>query len=201
MSEVVERREELLEKVVDVLLAKGISGLSLRPLGEAVGSRARLLIYHFGSKEELLSLALDRVRTRIYVAINELVAREGIDSLEDFLRMFWRWALEETNQRYFRLLFEIDGLSMHESEVVPAKSRGAGVDRWIEALGKRLNQLSVAPERRRGVSTLTLAAFTGLLHDYFSSGDLVRTTEGVEFLIEALVPKTTITTGKTREGY
>ena len=49
-----ERRDELLEATAAYLLRNGVAGLSLRPLAAAIDTKARLLIYHFGSKEQLL---------------------------------------------------------------------------------------------------------------------------------------------------
>jgi AcrR family transcriptional regulator len=198
MDESMDRREELLEKIVDVLLANGISGLSLRPLADSVGSSARLLIYHFGSKEHLLAFALERVRSRIETAVRELMEKENAASLEEFLQRFWKWAIQEPNQRYFRLLFEIDGLAMHEYEVVPAKDRVAGVNKWIRIFERKVDQLSDTPEGQRGAATLILAAITGLLHDYFATGDLKRTTAGLNFLIESISNQRSTTTHKTK---
>jgi AcrR family transcriptional regulator len=198
MNERIVRREELLEKIVDVFLTHGITGLSLRPLADSVGSSARLLIYHFGSKEELIAVALDRVRSRITAAVGEVVMRGNSASIEDFLCVFWKWAIQETNQRYFRLLFEIDGLAMHENNVVPEKDRVAGVNRWIQIFDGKVEHLSDTADGRRGASTIILAAITGLLQDYFNTGDLKRTTDGLNFLI-ALLSDQAITTNKKRK--
>jgi AcrR family transcriptional regulator len=186
MAETLARRDELLEKIVDVFLAEGIANLSLRPLSDKVGSSARLLIYHFGSKEQLTALALDRVRARITKAVGELLAVRHAESLEDFLRVFWKWAVKATNQRYFRLLFEIDGLAMHESNVVPVHDRIAGATGWLKLFEKRVEGLADSASDRSGASTLIVAAINGLLHDYFATGDLKRTSAAIEFLIRML---------------
>jgi len=186
MAEAIERREEILEKIVDVFLAEGIAGLSLRPLSAAVGSSARLLIYHFGSKEELIAAALEQVRLRITEAVRELLQRAHAESLGDFLRVFWEWAIQETNQRYFRLLFEIDGLAMHEGKIVAEKDRVAGATGWLKVFERRAEELAETAEGRSGAATTIVAAINGLLHDYFATGDMKRTTAGMEFLIEAL---------------
>lgn len=199
MTDTIERREELLEKIVDVFLEKGISGLSLRPLAAAIGSSARLLIYHFGSKEELLAAALDRARTRIANAVGELIERQKTDSLEDFLRVFWKWAVQDKNQRYFRLLFEVDGLSMHGGTIVPPKDRGAGVNRWVKIVEKKVERLAGTNEERRAASTIVVSAVDGLLHDYFATGDLKRTTAGLNFFIEMLSNQAVTTQSKSRK--
>src|SRR5258706_10044550 len=59
-----ERRDELLRRSRDYLLAHGVADLSLRPLAAAIGTSARLLVYHFGSKEALVTAVLDDVRHR-----------------------------------------------------------------------------------------------------------------------------------------
>src|SRR5579871_2264732 len=113
MVEISERRDELLEKIADVLLADGLAESSLRPLAEKVGTSARLLIYHFETKEKLIKCALAVVRARIEHSLQSQAARKRPDNLKAALTMFWDWATEESNQDYFRLLFEVDGLSMH----------------------------------------------------------------------------------------
>jgi len=199
MAETIERREELLQKIVDVLLTEGIAELSLRPLSAAVGTSARLLIYHFGSKEALIAAALEQVRSRISKAVSELLEHRQAGSLEEFLRVFWKWAIEETNQSYFRLLFEIDGLSMHEGKIVAQKDRVAGATGWVKLFEKSAEKLANTAERQSGAATVIVAALNGLLHDYFATGDLKRTTAGLEFLVELLLNQTVATQRKRKQ--
>ena len=49
------RKDELIESLIAYLLENGLADLSLRPLAAGTGTSARLLIYHFGSKEDLLT--------------------------------------------------------------------------------------------------------------------------------------------------
>src|SRR6267154_4899517 len=118
--EIINRRAELLVKVVDVILLEGVSELSLRPLAKAVGTSARLLVYHFGSKEKLLTDTLEQVRQRIECSLRSLAAKDNPRSLGEFLLMFWDWAIDKPNRRYFRLLFEVDGLAMQNRARFPA---------------------------------------------------------------------------------
>jgi len=183
----VERRTELLERIVDVLLSEGISDLSLRPLAKAVGTSARLLIYHFGSKEKLLTDALELVRQRIEGSLRSLAAKEGPLSLGEFLALFWRWAIQEKNQRYFRLLFEIDGLAMQNRARFPAHFWGVGFARWRRVFETEFGQPS--DQDGAATSTFQLAALNGLLHDFLCTGDRKRTTEALYCLIDSISPK------------
>ncbi|MFD6219436.1 TetR/AcrR family transcriptional regulator [Nocardia asteroides] len=52
------KRAELLAGVVAYIATHGLAELSLRPLAAALGTSSRMLIYYFGTKEELLVQAL-----------------------------------------------------------------------------------------------------------------------------------------------
>src|SRR5215472_5116869 len=57
-------RAKLLEQIVDYILKRGLTDLTLRPLATALDTSPRMLLYFFGSKEQLLTEALALVRTR-----------------------------------------------------------------------------------------------------------------------------------------
>ena len=59
-----ERRAKLLDEIVDYILSNGLAGLSLRPLAAGVNTSPRMLLYFFGSKEQLISDALAQIRFR-----------------------------------------------------------------------------------------------------------------------------------------
>lgn len=186
MKEATERREILLGKIVDALLAEGIADLSLRPLAKTVGTSARLLIYHFGTKEQLLTDALAEVRLRIETSLRELTKKKLPESLESFLLMLWKWALKESSQQYFRLLFEIDGLAMQKREKFSDEFWGAGFSKWIGIFETSFGLLAQGPGGRPGAATLVLAALNGLLHDFLATRDRKRTTAALHFLIEKM---------------
>ena len=56
------RRAELLDACYGYVLAHGLAGLSLRPLAAATGTSPRVLLYLFGSKENLVRDVLARAR-------------------------------------------------------------------------------------------------------------------------------------------
>ena len=64
-----ERRQELLEAVVEYVLKNGLTGLSLRPLAKGVGTSARMLLYHFESREKLLALIIDTIREQLRLSL------------------------------------------------------------------------------------------------------------------------------------
>ncbi|MGW3949754.1 TetR/AcrR family transcriptional regulator [Streptomyces sp. NPDC004752] len=77
------RRTELLDACYAYLLEHGLLGLSLRPLAAATGTSPRVLLYLFGSKDELLRELLARARrdqmTLLATALDEQT-REQTDA-------------------------------------------------------------------------------------------------------------------------
>ncbi len=180
------RRDELLEKIVDALLAQGVSDLSLRPLAQQVGSSARLLIYHFESKEKLLSEALERVRERIQEELRKLAANERPRTTEDFLLMFWRWATAKPNQGYFRLLYEVDGLVLQGREKFSEAFPDRGIETWLRLLEEIAAEPAHGRSGSRAHATFVHATLNGLLQDFLATGDRKRTTEALQVLIGVL---------------
>ena len=57
------RRAELAEAATDYVLEYGLIGLSLRPMAAALGTSDRMLLYHFGDKDDLIATVIRRPRT------------------------------------------------------------------------------------------------------------------------------------------
>ena len=82
-------KAELLEGIVEYLLRGGLQDLSLRPLAEALGTNARMLLYYFGSKENLVVEALTAAQARQQAVLQNQPPSSG-DPTEG-LRRFWGW--------------------------------------------------------------------------------------------------------------
>lgn len=98
-------RETLLPPMAAHVLEHGLGGASLRPLAKAAGTSDRMLIYHFGNKEALItqllghiaaiySAALDaalggaRARTRQECAVR-ILAVGSQPAMQPFLVLWW----------------------------------------------------------------------------------------------------------------
>ncbi len=181
-----DRRAELLERIVDELLASGVGDLSLRPLAERVGTSARLLIYHFDSKEQLVAAALSQVRARVQTSLSARAVRAKPQSLRDLLLMFWDWATEAANQRYFRLLFEVDGLAMFDRISFSDEVKRANSATWTDGIERAAATLSREGELFSAHSTLIMCAFSGLLQEFLSTGDRETTTAALLALVDLI---------------
>lgn len=172
------RRDELLEATVRYLLENGIAELSLRPLAAAIGSRARLLVYHFGSKEQLLVEAMGLIRSRAKDALDAMMtAQAGSTDLGVLVRALWKWSTSTQNRPYLRLFFEMHGLALQYPRQYASYLQGS-IDSWIDLLTSTLAR-ALGRTRAATMATLIVGVIDGLLLDALATGDWKRTGRAV----------------------
>jgi AcrR family transcriptional regulator len=181
-----QRREDLLEAAIEYLLNNGIANLSLRPLAAGVGSKARLLIYHFGSKDALVADAMIVVRERVQNAFAEVV-HNGVGLLpSQIITTFWKWATAVEHQQYLKLFFEVHGLALQGPAQYGPYLEGA-VASWIEMMASALPD-RLPQKKRHALATLAVGAVAGLLLDYLSSRNQPRTSEALAIFAKSFDP-------------
>jgi AcrR family transcriptional regulator len=185
VAAVTARRDALARAASRYLLQHGVGGLSLRPLAAATGTSARLLIYHFGSRERLLIAAMAVIREDLRAEVRRLLDdapdAEGLDQL---VRRFWRWCTLRRHRPYLRLIFEVHGLALQAPDAYAGYIHGA-IAHWIELLSARLEP-RVGRARAEPTATLIVGMIDGLLLDYLSTKDLRRTTAAMELFAARL---------------
>jgi AcrR family transcriptional regulator len=94
------RRDALLQAAAAYLLRHGVAGMSLRPMAAAIRTSARLLIYHFGTKERLLIDAMGVIRAQARGGVEAMLRDALVDDqpgdLGDLVRGFWRWCRQRS---------------------------------------------------------------------------------------------------------
>src|SRR5579872_5379380 len=159
---------ELLEKTAAYILENGVADLSLRPLAKAIGTSARMIVYHFGSREHLIESALQAILGRIQ--------KDFVDSQRSVLD-FWKWALRPKNQSYVRLIFEVHGLAPRNPRIYGGYARAA-IGSWKSIL--------LARGYDDVQATAIIALFDGLLMDFLATGDRKRTTRALQLALRKL---------------
>jgi AcrR family transcriptional regulator len=178
------RRGELLERVADHLLAQGIARFSLRSAAELVGTSARMLVHHFGSKEQLLSEALSLVRTRQL----ELVANARTKPVAMFDQVFhdaWRILAGAEYRSYFLLNHELIALALREPRRYRAFLKST-TEEWRSGLSGALLAQGCSPEEASALSTMYLATLRGVLLDLAVTGDAFRVEKAIELVAAKL---------------
>lgn len=173
-----DRKDELRDQALEYLMDHGLADLSLRPLGEAIGSSARLLIYHFGSKEGLIATVMAELHARNQQSFTELMHKtQGKGGLE----AFWNWVVSPKNRRAVRLLFEVQALAMQKPDTYGQYLEDSSAG-WIDLIAQALPP---GPDNR-ALATLCAAVIDGLVLEYFATHDLARTTRALKLFLAML---------------
>jgi AcrR family transcriptional regulator len=177
------RRAGLLERVVDYMLVHGLADLSLRPLAAALRTSPRMLLYFFGSKEQLLADALSECRARLQREFT--VALSATYSRREQLRLAWTvWSSEESRKTLW-LFFEAYALAMRNRKRFPGFLEGLVKD-WLPFFEKAVAAGGVEPDRVKPVATLILATTRGLQLDVLATGDQARVDGAFRELLDLL---------------
>lgn len=162
-------RGRLLQATIAHLAEQGVSTLTLRGLAEAIGTSHRMLIYHFGSKEELLVEVVRAVEQRQREALSALELDPSLSPL-DMMRRFWDRVADPKLWPYERLFFELYGQALQDRPGTTALLNGI-IDTWLEPLMALGVQQGLRREEARGNARLLLAVTRGLLLDLLATGD------------------------------
>jgi AcrR family transcriptional regulator len=154
------RRNELLDALIDALGKGGIGGRSLREIGAAVGTSHRMLIHHFGSRDELLLAIVQEVERRQAGLLAEMTA----DPAEAFAEM-WADLRRRENRPLERLFFECYARAAQGEEPF-TRLLPTAVDGWLTAFDEH-----TAGAADPGGVRLGLAVTRGLLLDLVATND------------------------------
>lgn len=172
-----EIKADLLQRAAAYVLRHGLTDLSLRPLAAELGTNARMLLYHFGSKEELIVQVLTALGQQ-QQALLAATLTEGASPAERFGQL---WALLTSPELtpFMRSLFEVE-LRAIDGEVLYQQFARELLQGWMGLVQVNLKTEALP------VANFVMAALTGLLLDRFSTGDLERTDSAFGALVGAL---------------
>lgn len=155
------KRDELSEAATDYALAHGLIGLSLRPLAAALGTSDRMLIYHFGSKDELVAAVLATSNERSMAIIKEL---KPSPSLHQAVLDLWAAYTEQELQRCHRIYIEAAALGLFGREPYASSIRESN-EVWMAAVAAHLESSGVPAADAPRLATLIDATFNGVFLD------------------------------------
>jgi len=173
-------RARLCEQAADYVLAHGLGDLTLRPLARALKTNARMLVYHFGSREGLMREVLRCVREREDARIQAwFQAGKTARTLPQFLRWLWRRFATTRTRPAIRLLFELYALALRNPRKYPGVLEDP-LSHWQKVVVRT----GVSGKPNVVEATLLLAATRGLLLDFCATGDRARVERAIEALAE-----------------
>jgi AcrR family transcriptional regulator len=162
-------RVRLLDAAVDHAAHHGVSDLSLRQLAAALGTSHRMLIYHFGSKEALLTEIVRTVEARQREQVAALAHDADLAS-PGALERLWAHFADEALWPWERLFFEVYAQALQGRR----HARGLlddAIDAWLDPIADILVAQGLAAGDARDEARLLLAVTRGMLLDLLATGD------------------------------
>lgn len=171
-------RDRLLARAVEHVADTGFREVSLRELAAALGTSHRMLIYHFGSREQLYAEIVRSFETAQRESITALVA--GMSGPPDeVMRAVWRVIADPANTAQIRLYFEVFAQALRGGDAT-ADLLDHIVSDWLGPLEALERDRGVASEQARANVRVGVAVTRGLLLDLVATGDR----EGVDAAFE-----------------
>jgi AcrR family transcriptional regulator len=182
------RQDELLELAYQYVLVHGLADMSLRPLAKAIGSSPRVLLFLYGSKDELIRALLDRARADELAAIAAFREMESPADLIDSAQQVWQWLSAPDHRHLLGLWVEAYARSLVDPAGPWSGFAAQTVQDWLALLASRQpprwrRTAAAAAER-----TAVLALLRGAMLDLLATGDEARTAQSVAWLLAALTP-------------
>ncbi|MGO4452722.1 TetR/AcrR family transcriptional regulator [Arthrobacter sp. RAF14] len=170
----------------DILLYlqdKSIADLTFRTLADGLGISSYVLVYHFGSREELISQIVHAIEARPSEVLEPEMVSADRAEFEAWLRNAWKVGLREYGIQLQRLHFEA---AMQDS--VLEKPRGNGSQlyhSWVDVVQEWLRNQGLGEAEARRTARLFVATLTGLRYDVIVTGEREGATEAFERLLKS----------------
>lgn len=161
-----EIRKRLLDSCTDYSLERGLPD-RLEPLARAAGTSTRMLIYHFGTRDQLLREILGQARQRQLTAFTDLIRLRPDEPYPTTLARAWSAISGPEGEPYLRMFSRLHDTA--GEPLWPGFRRSATTD-WLAPLEDGMRSLG-----RPELATVVLAVIRGLLMDLDATGDAART--------------------------
>lgn len=161
-----EIRERLLDACTDHALEHGLPG-RLGPLAAATGTSSRMLIYHFGTRDELLREILGRARERQMEAWTDLLRVRADEPYTATLANAWTAMTGPSGRPYLQMFSRLHDTA---GEPLWPGFRRAATNDWLVPLEEGMRTLG-----RPELATVVLALIRGLFQDLDATADAART--------------------------
>jgi AcrR family transcriptional regulator len=178
-------RPQLLAKAVEHCLARGVWDLSLRPLASALGVSPRMLLYHFESKERLISAIVDETQRRQRALLLAwLERRPGYDVRSQIIGA-WLFLRAPRHDRFLRFAFELHALALRDRRRFGAVAARMAADS-ADVFARVLEDGGIAASDARQAAVLLAAVARGLLFEALATGDRASADRAFRAFVAAL---------------
>ncbi len=143
----------MLPVIAEMLRERGPQGFVLGTIAEELGTSSRMLIYHFGSRDELLGRVMKLIR-RDTIAFLEHPPPSTID---DAIQKFWAYYVHMGHISDMQLFFHIASRRFEEPNRF-GDFASTAVDGWVQFFAGAIEAEGKSPEFARTLGRLTIAS-------------------------------------------
>ncbi|MGB3519283.1 MAG: TetR/AcrR family transcriptional regulator [Elainellaceae cyanobacterium] len=174
-----QKKQELLEKCLAAAIEAGALDSSINTIAKRIGTSGRMLIYHFGSKQELerqlIGLLETRLREKLWSV--QSVSLEGADCLVETLLEMWSHLTSPTMCGLLKLTMELNQRAIQgDSETQRFIEQES--QKWVDSL------FSLTNDETTALSLFHL--FQGAILDFLTTGNVQRGQQTIRAFTEML---------------
>jgi AcrR family transcriptional regulator len=173
------KRADLLRRIVGYLETHGLAELSLSPMAAELGTSKRMLLYYFGSRENLIQEAIAVSRPQVADLFGDA---DDIPALRDAATTLWQAITAGAQRRPIRILFQLLSLAPTQPEQYHRLAEES-VRAMVDPLACVYRSFGVADLDALARSTLLVSGLRGLCQDRMVTGDVERTDAAAHLLI------------------
>jgi AcrR family transcriptional regulator len=176
-------REDLLEKAIAYFVAHGVGDTSLRTLAAEIGTSHRMLIYHFGSREGLLTAIVSSFWHGQQAVLDQLTGADPGDPRGNAWRM---WEVMVEGSAITPLVFELSAPAMQEAPWTASFREGTAA--WVRQISAHLVAYGEPPARAEALARAAMAVVRGALWELAITGDRAAADLAVRTVLDETWP-------------
>jgi AcrR family transcriptional regulator len=158
------KAEELLGRIIEIVRSQGLASFSLDNLAPRLGTSSRMLVYYFGSKDELLGRIVYALRNDIVTQLEN----EPVGTITQAVDRWWNHY--KANPADMQFFFHLTSRSFEEPDKFEEFSSTA-VGQWSTYFVRSLEGHVQTKQEAEAISRLVLATLRGLMADLLITSD------------------------------
>ncbi|BDA65884.1 TetR family transcriptional regulator [Rivularia sp. IAM M-261] len=170
-----QKKEELLEKCLNAAIETGSLDCSINVIAKRIGTSGRMLVYHFGSKQELEKQVISLLERRLRDKLWSFQVTEDGDILKALIQM-WKHFTSSDMHGLLKLTMELNQRAV-QGDIETRQFLELEIQKWLEALSQLLHDEDKA--------LMLLHLFQGAVLDYLTTGSTQRGEQTIRNFIKA----------------
>lgn len=177
-----DRKQQLLEEILEYLRTRTLASVTFRTLADALGVSSYVLVYQFGNREALLGDIVREVDYRIMFQDLPDTVDQDFVTFEKYTVKTMAGLMSAENRHLLRL--QLEAALMDVVAENPQKALAQYLEMWAEYMRAYLRAVGIEEERARVLGDTLNAELTGIRVHYILTGDEDRALANVKLAVD-----------------